>query len=66
MIERHCMEYCIVKFIIKKSSVGRHLEWLGREWCMHGMGGTLTEEGGGGWYSGFMDRKLGKRITFEM
>jgi len=30
------------------------------------VGEQLTEEGRGGWDRGFMDWKLGKRITFEM
>jgi len=33
---------------------------------VYGWGNTLTEEGEGGWDRQFMNRKLGKGVTFEM
>jgi len=33
---------------------------------MGGWGNTLIEEGGGAWDRGFLDRKQGKKIIFDM
>jgi len=47
------------------SNVGECWGKWRKEWVI-GWGNTLIEEGGGGWDRGFMNRKPGKGITFEM